>query len=219
MAPRTAQSGVLEALEGILSLLNPGPYGVADTDPKARLIRDLASVTSPLSTPPVIIGGIAVILNGYVRQTVDVDLLVARKDALPFVRALEQSGRFRKQSLERWVHTDTATGLDLCVEGERTHPSYAEQFPSPTSLETLPANPLPVAGITGLLALKAQSGRARDEADFVTLVKPRAGDDALHRQVLARLTDPRVVETANRWWERAREEAERENKMRPTWGE
>lgn len=202
-----------------MSLLNPGPYDVADTDPKARLIRDLAAVTAPLSTPPVIIGGISVILNGYTRQTVDVDLLVARKDALPLVRALEQSGRFRRQSLERWVHADTGTGLDLCVEGERADPSFTERFPAPDALQTLPAKPLAVAGLTGLLALKTQWGRARDEADFVTLAKPRVADDALRRDVLARLTDPRVIETANRWWERAREEAEREKRMRPTWGE
>lgn len=217
MRPATIQPGVLDALEGVMSLLHPGAYGVSDADPKARLIRDLSEAVAPLSTPPVIIGGIAVILNGYTRQTVDVDLLVARQDAMSLVRALEAGGRFRRKALDRWVHADTGAGLDLCVEGELTHPSFAERFPSPRTLDTIVPGPLPVAGLVGLLALKAQSGRARDEADFIMLIKPRVADDALRTAVLSRLKDPRVAEMANRWWDRAREESRREEVTRPTW--
>ena len=66
-----------------MSLLHPGPYGASDKDPKAVLIRDLAAITSGLRVKPVVIGGIAVIVNGLQRQTIDVDLLVARGDARP----------------------------------------------------------------------------------------------------------------------------------------
>lgn len=212
------QPTFLDALEGVLSLLNPGEYGVADSDPKARLLRDLASSVSGLGVSPVVIGGLAVAVNGHPRQTADVDLLVARDDAMSLVRALEASRLFLRKKLDRWTHIDTGVGLDLCVEGELTHPARTERFPSPGSVRLLQRKPLPVVEVVDLLVLKAASGRAKDEADFVSLAKAHGLDERLRSQVVARLRDPAVIESAGTWWERAREESAREAACRPTWG-
>lgn len=219
MAETRIDPDLLDAMEGILSLLNPGEYGVADTDPKARLIADLQDIVPQLSTPPVLIGGIAVILNGYRRQTADVDLLVARKDAMKLVRALEASGKFRKKKLERWTHTDTGTGVDICVEGELTNPGRTERFPSPDAVDKIPKPILPALALLDLLVLKAKSGRAKDEADFICLVKEHGLPETIRSQVLDKLIDPRVKDDVIRWWDRARGESERERDVRPTWGD
>jgi len=219
MAETRVRPDLLDAMEGILSLLNPGPYGVADTDPKARLIADLQGVVSQLSTPPVVIGGIAVIINGYPRQTADVDLLVARKDAMKLVRALEASGKFRRRKLERLTHVETGTGVDICVEGELTNPSRSERFPSPSAVETIPKPILPVLALVDLLVLKAKSGRQKDEADFGCLARAHGLRDEIRTQVLGKLGDPRVKEDVVRWWERARVDDTRERDVRPSWGD
>ncbi len=219
MTDTRIDSDLLRATAGMLSLLNPGEYGVANDDPKARLILDLADVVARLSTPPILIGGIAVVIHGYVRQTADVDLLVARKDAMSLVHALEADGRFRKESLERWRHLGSGAGLDLCVEGERTHPNRQERFPSPSAIATIPKHPIAVAALNDLLALKAKSGRAKDWADFVCLAKIHRLDESLHAAVRTRLVDPEVVRLADQWWQEAREEADRERNVRPSWGD
>lgn len=210
---------LLRAAEGMLSLLNPGEYGVADDDPKTKLILDLADVVARLSTPPIVIDGIAVLIHGYARQTADVDLLVARQDAMSLVRALELDGRFRKESLERWRHVGTGAGLDLCVEGERTHPGRQERFPAPSAVASIPKHPIAVVALNDLLALKAKSGRAKDWADFVCLAKIHHLDESLRTAVRSRLIDPEVIRLAEQWWQEAREEADRERNVRPSWGD
>jgi hypothetical protein len=219
MAEIRIDPDLLDAMEGILSLLNPGEYGVADTDPKAELIADLRDLLPQLSTTPVIIGGIAVILNGYRRQTADVDLLVARKDAMVLVRALAASGRFRKKKLDRWEHVGTGAGLYLCVEGELTHPGRTERFPSPDAVQRIPKSIMPAVALVDLMALKAKSGRAKDWSDFVCLAKEHDLDEALHAGVLASIRDPAVRSLVERWWEEARQELEREKNLRPSWGD
>jgi hypothetical protein len=61
--------------------------------------------------------------------------------------------------------------LDICVEGERTAPGSTEEFPDPADLRTLRVKPLPVLTLSELIALKVKSGRARDDADVVELLK------------------------------------------------
>ncbi len=204
-----------DAFEGVMSLLNPGPYGVADADPKARLIADLGTVTKDLRVTPVIIGGIAVIVHGHRRQTADVDLLVSRAEALSLVRKLEASPEFSKIRIDRFRHTPTGAGVDLCVEGELTSPGHRDRFPSPAEVERLERDPLPVVGLIDLLALKVKSARGRDEADFLTLFQECGLAAADVERVKAKIEDPALRTTLDRWHARALEEIEREKLRRP----
>jgi len=204
-----------DALGGIMSLLKPGPYGVSDDDPKAVLIRDLGDVLSPLKVKPVIIGGIAVIVHGRRRQTADVDLLVARDDALTLIRALEASTAFSKIRLDRFRHLGTGTGVDLCVEGELTSPPHQDRFPSPGSVEQISRDPIAVVGLIDLLALKAKSGRTRDAADFVDLFRERGLTSADVDRVKAKIQDPVLRTLVDQWHARALEEIERDRLRKP----
>jgi hypothetical protein len=204
-----------DAFEGMMSLLNPGSYGVAENDPKAVLIRDLGRIASELGIRPVIIGGIAVVVNGLKRQTVDVDLLVARADALKLVRKLEATLGFSRVRIDRFTHGPTGCGVDLCVEGELTSPHHKDRFPAPADVEQLPRDPLPVVGLIDLLALKAKSARVQDEGDFVRLFKDLGLTAKDVEAVRGRIQDEALRANLDRWHARALEEIERDKLMRP----
>lgn len=198
-----------------MSLLNPGPYGVSEKDPKAELIRDLGGLLTGLEVRPVVIGGIAVIVNGHARQTTDVDLLVARRDAMNLIRALEGSSSFTRLRLDRFRHNATGTGVDLCVEGELTSPRHQDRFPSPEDVERVARDPLPVVGLIDLLALKAKSARSQDEADFIRLYGARSLGPRDVEKIKAKVQDPELRGMVDRWLARAIEEIERERLRRP----
>ncbi len=198
-----------------MSLLNPGPYGVSDQDPKALLIADLARIVAPLRVRPVIIGGIAVIVNGLKRQTVDVDLLVARSEAVAMIRRLEAGPEFSKLRIDRFRHIATGVGLDLCVEGELTSPRHIDRFPSPADVGQLTREVLPVVSLIDLLALKAKSARAQDEVDFIRLYKDLHLGQQEVDQVLAKVDDPELRAMVHRWRSRAQDEIERERLLKP----
>jgi hypothetical protein len=198
-----------------MSLLRPGQYGVSDKYPNAVLIRDLGTLTSDLKVKPVIIGGIAVIVNGFPRQTSDVDLLVARSEAVTLIRRLESAPQFTNLRIDRFRHNATGAGLDLCVEGELTSPYRQERFPSPTDVERLDREPLAVVGLTDLLALKVKSARVQDEADFIRLFKELGLGTREVERVKSKMIDPEVRSLAERWHARAKEEIERDLLMLP----
>lgn len=196
-------------------LLKPGPYGVSDADPKVRVIEDLGRVTAAAGVDVVIIGGVAVIVNGYPRTTVDVDLLVGRSEAMTLVRALEKSPNFSRMRVDRFKHLETERTVDLCVEGERTSPHHRDRFPSPSQVERLDRNPIPVVGLIDLLALKVKSGRTKDEADFVELCKARVPLKADLNNARAKVEDPTLRDQFDRLHERAWREMEDEKRRRP----
>ena len=129
--------------------------------------------------PYVIIGGFAVIANGYVRSTEDLDVLVpANEQTAAAVEAICRdldgtdrdggeipTGRF---SGDQHVRAHTRHGiLDFVPEGE-----------SPLSFDDILAGAFeidvegqkaPVAGLAHLVALKRLGGRTRDQADLEAL--------------------------------------------------
>jgi hypothetical protein len=119
---------------------------------------------------PVVIGGLAVNHHGYMRVTADVDILVARSEAIVLYRTLRAAPGWRRHS-EGFKNTECGVGLDICVEGERTAPGSTEEFPDPAQLQTVAIYPLPVPTLAELIALKVMFGRARDDADVVELLK------------------------------------------------
>jgi hypothetical protein len=101
-------------------------------------------------------------------------------------------------------------GLDVCVEGERTSPGSTEEFPNPAELEKVAVRPLPVPALSELIALKVMSGRARDDADVVELLKRhRSRMVALRKAASKRLRTAPARERLKALVRRAREEAAR----------
>jgi hypothetical protein len=163
-------TSLTDALEAMASMEKGRPYALRLEDGKRRLANDLARICAQARVKPVVIGGLAVNHHGYMRVTADVDILVARKDAVALYRRLRSEAGWKRYA-EGFKNTETGIGLDICVEGERTAPRSAEEFPDPGQIDTIPVDPLPVPTLPELLALKVMSGRARDDADVVELLK------------------------------------------------
>lgn len=197
------------------SLINRGPYGAPDDDPNVKLIRELGAIAQEIRIRPVVIGGIAAIVNGYSRTTVDVDLLVARADALKFVRKLEATPGFTRLRIDRFKHGATGRTVDLCVEGELTSPDRQERFPSPLDVEQLSKDPLPVVGLIDLLALKVKSGRGRDMGDFLTMYQQLRLTPKDIERIRSKFTDPATHRILDEWHSKALQEIERQKLMKP----
>jgi predicted nucleotidyltransferase len=129
--------------------------------------------------PYVIIGGFAVIANGYVRSTEDLDVLVpANRDTADAVQRLCEdlgatdfdgakipAGRFDG---ERHVRAHTRHGiLDVVPEGESPL-TFAEIARGAFEVE-FEGHRARIAGLAHLVALKRLAGRTRDRADLEAL--------------------------------------------------
>ena len=149
------------------------PYSLRPEDPKRRLADEIGSICRELGIDPLVIGGLAVNHHGYMRFTQDVDLLVARRDAMPLIRKLKLTPGWKRYA-EGFKNTLLNISVDICVEGDRTSPDSTETFPNPTVVRALRVKPIRVPVLPELIALKVKSGRARDDADVVELLKRHA---------------------------------------------
>lgn len=161
----------IEQAMGAMALMDKDePYGLKPEDAKRRLAEELARLCQEAGVAPLIIGGLAVNHHGYARFTADVDLLVSKADALPLLRRFRREPGWRRHR-EGFKNTVLDVGVDICVEGQRTSPGSAETFPAPADLRSVSVWPLPVPELAELIALKVMSGRTRDDADVVELLK------------------------------------------------
>ncbi|MBI3099008.1 MAG: hypothetical protein HYY93_12315 [Planctomycetes bacterium] len=166
-----ARAHSLESALKAMDTMAPGePYALRREDSKRRLLEDLRRLCDDLKIEPLVIGALAVNHHGYSRFTADVDLLLARKDAEILIRRLRSEPGWKRYH-EGFKNTILDVGVDLLVEGERTSPQWEERFPAPTKLRVEPIDPFSVPRLADLLALRVMSGRARDDADVVELLK------------------------------------------------
>lgn len=138
----------------------------------------------------VVVGGVAVVLQGHPRMTVDLDLVVdlERDQALRAVEALMSLGLqprlpvdprgFADEALRRsWVEDrhlqvfsfyDPANPLrevDLFAE----YPVDFEELLAGASVVVLEGSAVPVAGVHHLILMKERAGRPQDLADVAAL--------------------------------------------------
>ena len=163
-------SSLTRALEAMASMEKGRPYALRPEDAKRQLADEIARICDAAGVKPVVIGGLAVNHHGYMRVTSDVDILVARREAVALYRQLRSQPGWRRYA-EGFKNTKLGVGLDICVEGEPTAPRSNEAFPDPADLVKVEVDPLPVPALPELIALKVMSGRARDDADVVELLK------------------------------------------------
>jgi hypothetical protein len=202
-------SSIERALEAMGTMQKGRPYSLKVDDPKRRLVDELKRVCDGLGIAPLVIGGLAVNHHGYARFTQDVDLLVSREDAGRLLARLKSTAGWRRYG-EGFKNTVLGVAVDICVEGDRTAPGEDERFPAPGELRRISVRPLPVPALAEVLALKAMSGRARDEADVVELLKrnPRR-IPALRRSASARVRTAAARARLSAWTARAQDELAR----------
>lgn len=198
-----------DALEALSSMEKGRPYSLRPEDPKRRLADDLARIGRELGIRPVVIGGLAVNHHGYLRLTADLDVLVSKASAMALLRRLRAEPGWKRHA-EGFKNSALGVSVDICVEGQRTAPDSTETFPNPSELETISTRPLPVPTLAELIALKVMSGRARDDADVVELLKRhRSRIPDLRRKAIKRLRTGQARERLRGLVQRAGEELAR----------
>ena len=140
--------------------------------------RDCATALRQQGLPVAMVGGVAVCLHGYRRNTVDVDVLVRREDAVLVRETLEEAG-YVWDPEQREFASPTGIPVQFLLSGEPAgdDTSYGVYLPDPSEPEvTMQLEGLPVVSLSRLIALKLACGlgsvrRAyRDLADVVELI-------------------------------------------------
>jgi hypothetical protein len=145
----------------------------------------------------IVVGGLAVVLHGYARATVDVDLVLALDDAnllrlLEVARVLQLRPSLpvtieslcNAAQLDEWAHekhmiafslrhpSPIAPTIDIII---RPKISFADMYTNRVE-KALADVTVPLASIDDLIALKTGTGRLRDEYDVRILTELKKPD-------------------------------------------
>lgn len=126
--------------------------------------------------PHAIVGGVAVCLHGYPRNTVDVDLLVRSEDGKRLRDVLEQAG-FEWIACDAEFRSEAGIPVQLLLAGERAGKGSEVRLPDPASSKCVTIKEgLPVLSLARLIEAKLACGEGsvrrthKDFADVVELI-------------------------------------------------
>lgn len=134
-----------------------------------------------------IVGGVAVCLHGYRRNTVDLDLLVRPEDSAAVHSTLEADG-FRWNPSEKEFRSAAGVAIQFVLAGESEGPGQAATFPSPSDPKQVTTiEGLPVLSLAPLIQSKLACGLGnlrrthKDFADVVELIAVHRLDGSFAR--------------------------------------
>lgn len=146
-----------------------------------------------------IVGGVAVCLHGYQRNTVDLDLLIHPDKATDFRATLETDG-FTWIPAERELRAPSGIAIQVVLAGESEGPGQPAKFPDPSDVKCLTQiEGLPVLTLAALIQSKLACGLGdmrrthKDFADVVELIAIHRLDGSfakhLHKSVRGEFCD------------------------------
>jgi hypothetical protein len=137
--------------------------------------------------PHAIVGGVAVCLHGYRRNTVDLDLLVRSGDA-DVIREIFAADGFSWHASVKEFRSGSGVPVQFVVAGEREGKGQEARFPDPAEPKTVtPLEGLPVISLAHLIQAKIACGLGsprrthKDLADVVELIAVNALDGSFAR--------------------------------------
>ena len=142
---------------------------------------------SECDLPHAIVGGVAVCLHGYQRNTVDLDLLIRSDDSLTVKSMLEDAG-FEWNSSEHEFRTENGIAVQFLLAGDKAGKGTEVLLPEPigeSHVETI--DELPVVRLSKLIEMKIACGTGnirrthKDFADVVELIAIRNLDSGFAR--------------------------------------
>lgn len=154
-------------------------------------LRALYEHADEMNAELMLVGAVAVILNGYERTTVDRDLLVSYRHVRPLAERLMDDADWERLEIREYAfrHLNTGIQIDFLVSRDLIKLGHPYYFPEPNELESdAQIERIPVVGLHDLIFLKLIAGRMQDLADITELCK-RKLESVDADKVLARL-DP-----------------------------
>jgi len=151
-------------------------YAVLGSESLWDVVAHCHEVLEKANIDHAIIGGVAVCLHGYQRNTVDVDLLVRANDNAAIRVALENAGYSWVEDAREFRST-SGIPLYFLLASKRAGPDSEVRFPDPADSSSLTEiEGLPVVSLAKLIESKLACGMAnlrrthRDFADVVELI-------------------------------------------------
>jgi hypothetical protein len=175
MSPNHPVPLAREILES-LAVLDRGSESVravlaAEENRFSRALQDLQNLALGEDIPIAIVGGLAAIRYGYPAATQDIDVAIARNQLDAIVQAAPKYGfKVAWQAKSGW-HTLTHGDVEINIvpEGGKARGSAPTTIPGPAQLGV--AKGLDYANLPGWIELKLSSGRQRDRAHVVEVLK------------------------------------------------
>ncbi|HEY2415711.1 MAG TPA: hypothetical protein VGI40_25960 [Pirellulaceae bacterium] len=137
---------------------------------------DCRAALEAVGIPHAIVGGVAVCLHGYRRNTVDLDLLIRREDQQKVREALEACG-YQWSAERAEFRSPAGMPVQFLLSGEKAGKDTEVLLPSPDSLHaTVEIEGLTVLSLARLIEIKLACGLGsprrthRDLADVVELI-------------------------------------------------
>jgi hypothetical protein len=137
----------------------------------SRALEDLQRLSHDEGIPIAIVGGLAAIRYGYPAATQAIDIAVAQGELHVLVKAAPAHGfKVAWEAKSGW-HTLTHGDVEINVipEGGRARSTAPTTIPSPTELGVKQG--LGYASLPGWIELKISSGRQKDRAHVVEVMK------------------------------------------------
>lgn len=164
--------------------------------------RECHATLAAAEIPHLVVGGVAVCLHGYRRNTVDVDLLVRREDADRIRQVLDDAG-FAWSAAQHEFRSPSGVPIQVLLAGDRAGSDSDVRLPDPAAAEAgVEREGLPVLALPRLIESKVACGQGnlrrthKDFADVVELIAVHRLDRGyarfLHKSV--RATYRRLVE-------------------------
>lgn len=144
-------------------------------------MRTLARRLSQEGIDYALAGGMALVLHGYRRETVDVDVLLSKEGRALFTETLVGRGYIPLFPGAKKAFRDAETGVEIDILTEGEYPGDGKpkpvSFPDPANVST-EIDGIRILNLEKLIELKLASGmtaahRLRDLADVQELIKLR----------------------------------------------
>lgn len=155
---------------------------------KLASLEAIVQELNAAQVPFVVVGGIAVMAHGYLRQTVDLDVVIrldpqsirsafsalARLGYLPRVPVTSE-GFANSDQREEWIREKGMTVLNFHSDRHRETPldvfvrepfDFSEEHAQALVHEIAPGVPVRVVRLSTLMRLKREAGRPQDLADI-----------------------------------------------------
>ena len=162
-----ALSTLCRGCEGIEAVLTMS----TDGNRFSRALTDLQQLAHEQNIPIAIVGGLAAIRYGYAAATQDIDIAVCKDQLGELVRFAPRYGMVVAWESKTGWHTLTHGDVEINVvpEGGRAKDSSPTVIPSPLQMGV--DSGLKYASIESWVELKISSGRQKDRAHVVEVLK------------------------------------------------
>jgi hypothetical protein len=151
-------------------------YAMLENESLWQAALECHQLLAAAKIPHAILGGVAVCLHGYQRNTVDVDMLIRREDQ-DAVRTALVGEKFLWHAKEKEFRSPSGVAVQFLLAGERAGKDSEVKFPDPDDARaTTELEDLPVLTLAKLIESKIACGLGnirrthKDFADVVELI-------------------------------------------------